>query len=333
MPLRLLRSFAGLCLIASATLVVACGGAQSADPDLVAELAPATPERLYVPDGRLENLRVDIDEDDSLGERFDATWQRLIELGFEPFDPEMANATSPVADFARYLTFQEQLPGVEVHHVVFILDGEWTTDHVDRFIQTYFVIPANTPDDAGVPYFHFVGADELPFEIEYLFGNNSWGQFESATMAGFAELDASPDNVYMYVERARFFLNDFGLGIPTGDDAVEFDVVGHLDAILNAIPRPEHALDYRPIGTLVAVAVLFGEEIVRRHPDTHWISADDAMATYFGLEVGSGSGNVLRPIDYVLQAYDVRANNPLQAYVELLDIRLRELSDESETGD
>jgi len=312
-------TFALLCI---AFLLVACGGSRATDDaNAHAFDAPRLPYHLELPVRPAALPWIVLPSGSDLNTSFLIVRDALIEAGHAPFIPPVGDATLSARDFSQYLTFQQSSLGPHVHHVVFVTPYVWTIDRIDRFVQTYYPMPAATPIEAGVPYFHFVTTEPLPFALEYLFGNAWWGALESALLYDFARIDADGggDRV-RYASATRSRLAEFGVPIDADTSSVAV-----LDAVLAQLPRSTGPSTYRPIATLVGLGILLGETVAARDPRIVWTSAEDAMATLYGMRVEGFTDAYLRPIDYVLQVYHVPAERPLRAYAEIVEARVRQI--------
>lgn len=248
-------------------------------------------------------------------------WGELVQAGFEPWDPAEANARGPASDFAHYVTFQEDTSFGVVHHVVFVTAVPWTVDRVDRFLETFYPMPASTPPEAGNPLFHFRGVDPPPFALQYVFGDTWSGWLESALLSSFAEVQARPEQVDAWLSITRRRLAELGIAMDGEDDLAE------LDAVLSQLPRDEVST-YHPIGTLAGLGLLVGEALRAERPELRWVRGEDGMATLFALAVDGAPDTYLRPVDFVIQAYHADLDEPLQAYLELAVRRLDDVARE-----
>ena len=313
---RLVTRAGAVAALFAAPLLVACGGTQTPDVQLLPP-AIATPERYAVPASAQQLADLQLDGIHEMERAFASVRLQLMDHDLTPFDPAAANRGHAASDFAFYMTAQESTLEQDVHHVIFVVPVAWTADRVDRFIQAYYVMPGMTPPEAGVPFFHFVAAEPAPFALAYLFGNAWWGALESLLLADFVDLSPDLDRIDHYRGVAVERFSQFGLGFESPEASL-----ASLEYLLANLPRDPDSGGYRPIGTLAGIGLLFGE-IVRVHfPEMHWADAQPVMATLFAMQSSDSEDVFLRPIDYVLQAWQQAPGTPLADYLQLLRARL-----------
>lgn len=315
------RSFEWRCARAAAALFAAllvadCGATQT----LVVQLAPpaiATPDRYAVPASAQQLADLQLDGIQEMERAFASVRLQLMDHDLTPFDPAAVNRGHAASDFAFYMTAQETSLTHDVHHVVFVVPVAWTTDRVDRFIQAYYVMPGMTPPEAGVPFFHFVTAEPAPFALAYLFGNAWWGALESLLLADFVDLSPDLDRIDHYRDLASARFSEFGLVFDSPEASL-----ASLEHLLASLPRDPDSGGYRPIGTLAGIGLLFGEVVRVHFPEMQWADAQPVMATLFAMQSSDTQDIFLRPVDYVLQAWQQAPGTPLADYLQLLRARL-----------
>jgi hypothetical protein len=301
-----------------AALVSACGP----PPPVVVD--PTLPDRLVGTVADPVVIDVDIQADDDLTEAVARVAEVLAIEGFEPFDPRAANRHSGAETFARYLTFQQPQPGPDVHHVVFVSVGPWTVERSDRFVRAFYAMPVTVPEDVGVPTFHFVGSHEPPFGVQWLFSGTWYGALEADALDAFAQLEPSPDTAPEWVDTARSVLARYG--VPMQDDGRDLE---RLDALVAALPPAEPGSTWVPIGTLTTLGVLLGDAVIaeRDSDDLQWIDATPSMATLLAIGHVTWDDVMLRPIDFVLDAWRGAIGAPFTGYVTLVEERLDALEE------
>lgn len=313
LPARPLTAAAQGLLIA---LLAGCGGI----PGTPARVAPATPVPLLAADegDPLEGL--DLPDSDALDVRAAAVWEHLAHRGVVPYDPSAVLRGSDVADFVRYLTWQETRIEGDVHHVVFVTDGRWDPARVDAFVRFFAAMPARTPARAGAPRFHFVPAQQLPQAIDWLFGGQWYGSLESELLAVLAELPADASRAGEATSRVRETFARWGIVVPPNDGALP-----GLDALVAMLPAPLDPDDpWIPRGILVGAGLLLGDALAAGDPGLAWIGADEGLATVFALSVDGDVSTMLRPIDYALLTWRGTNPAPFTAYAELARRRVDE---------
>jgi hypothetical protein len=302
--------------LVAALLLNACAGPQS----VALQLPPPailTPARYAVPASAQQLANLQLDGIQEMERAFASVRLQLMDHGLTPLDPASANRGHAASDFAFYMTAQESTLTRDVHHVVFVVPAAWTADRVDRFIQAYYVMPGLTPTEAGVPFFHFVAAEPTPFALQYLFGNAWWGALESLLLVDFVDLSPDLTRIDEYRDLALGRFTEFGLVFDSPEASL-----ASLEYLLANLPRDPDAGGYRPIGTLAGIGLLFGEIVRDNFPEMHWADAQPVMATLFAMQSSEAEDVFLRPIDYVLQAWQQAPGTPLADYLQLLRSRL-----------
>lgn len=310
--------------LASASFVFAlalgaCGGPRATEAPPLPPPVLLVPERYAVPADAERVVPLSLDGIPTLPEAFESVRLQLIDAGFSPFDPARANQTHAASDFAHYLTAQEEtLDRTRVHHVVFVVPQPWQGDQVDRFVQAFYALPGLTPAEAGVPVFHLVSAAPAPFALQYLFGNHWSGTLESLLLHDYAELVPAVDRVGSWSDLARARFSEFGLVFDTPEASL-----ASLEYLLAQLPRDAEQGSYRPIGTLAAIGLLFGDLVHQRFPDLVWTEGEPVLATLYAMQSQRDPDIFLRPIDYVVQAWsEAPDGTPLADYLDLLGQRL-----------
>jgi hypothetical protein len=258
------------------------------------------------------------DAQSGLVERYTCARELLAAHNYVPFDPTGANSTHPSRQFAWYLTTQQVVDTRTVHHVIFVVDGAWTTERTETFLSTFYSMPSNTPAAAGVPQFHFVAPQPLPPAVDYMFSNDWWGRCESSLLLQWSERDFRVADAQQYVDEAAVSFVTYGLLFETPETTA-----ASLELLLLQIP-PATTDSYRPIATLLGIGLLLGDLVVQEHPEFVWTDGETVLATRFALSSNERPELFLRPIDFVLQTWrDNRAGGtPIQDYLALLRQRL-----------
>ncbi len=303
-----------LLLVSALWLLASCGSALPALPPLTFTV----PQQHIAPVSIDEMPWLACDDTTGLLNRYNCARQLLAEHGYVPYDPTGANSTHPSREFAWYLTTQQVVDGRTIHHIIFVVDGAWTTDRTDTFLSTFYAMPSNTPASAGVPYFHFVAAAPLPPAVQYMFSNDWWGRCESDLLLRWSERDFNHQQADTYVDEAAHAFVSYGLLFETPESTTE-----SLEILLRRMPPPTED-SYRPIATLLAAGLLLGDLVKQEFPEFDWADGADVLATRFALRSSQRTDLFLRPIDFVLQTWrDQQAEGtPIQDYLALLRQRL-----------
>jgi hypothetical protein len=325
LSVRLATHKRAVAVFLAASFFGACAGAQHVPVQLPPPVI-MTPERYAVPASAQQLADLQLDGIRELERAFASVRLQVIDHGLTPFDPASANRGHAASDFAFYMTTQESTLSQDVHHILFVVPEPWTGDRVDRFIQAYYAMPGMTPREAGVPFFHFVSAEPPPFALQYLFGNAWWGALESLLLADFADMSPDLNRIDHYRALSIQRFSEFGLVFDTPEASL-----ASLEYLLANLPRDPELGSYRPIGTLAGIGLLFGEVVRHQFPEMHWADAQPVMATLFAMHSDDSEDVYLRPIDYVLQAWQQSPGTPLADYLQLLRSRLNESSAESAT--
>jgi hypothetical protein len=295
------------CLILGLTLA-ACGGAQRRS-EIAFPPGPHSPAELVLPDAATRDLALTV-SGSTVDELVASVVEALDARGITAFVPALPEGSDALEGFVRYVSFVENVGDVPVQHTVFVVAGPWTTDLERAFVRAFWPMPARVASGGGRPMFHFVGTDGPTATIAYLFGNAWWGALEAAMLGDLATLPEDADGVAALEARLRARFATFGFEPSPGDGGAG------LAELLTALPPREGDLR-PPAGTLVAAGVLLGGELILSDPAIRWVPVDDGAATFFGLSVDGNADVMLRPIDFMLQAWESGVNDPVHGYLEL----------------
>lgn len=302
------RILAGALLAASVELA-ACGGAQSRDASS-ARFEPRLPAELTLPETATRELALAA-RGNSLDERVAAVIEDLDQRGIVAFAPGLDDDGGVLDGFARYVAFTEDVEPHNVRHTVFVTFGPWSADRERAFIRTFWPLPSRLASGDPPPMLHWVGDVPPPPTIDYLFGGHWWGALESAMLEALSTLPDDEAGIAALDGQLRATFAHFGMPSVPGDGG------DSLAAIFAAIPKRVDAMR-PPAATLVAAGLLLGHELTLRDPGLRWfVVDDDSTATFYALAVDGDPATVLRPIDFMLQAWEAGVTDPVHGYLEL----------------
>ncbi|MFT6398934.1 MAG: hypothetical protein ACJAYU_003696 [Bradymonadia bacterium] len=197
--------------------------------------------------------------------------------------------------------------------LVFVNAGEWPSELVDAILGEYYAVVAGLTGPNGIlsppGRVAFVGAAEPPFALQYLYSGAWWGALEAELYREFGNPSLNPNDSEPFIAIARDVFHRYGLSLG-----------GHpyrtLDRLMAELPRPEEpGAAYQPVATLVAIGLVLGDSLERRHERVSWVPGAEVMGQYFGLTAGD---DALRPIDFVIQIYRRPIEDSIQDYSELV---------------
>lgn len=297
MNARRRRGLLRILWFAALALTVACGGPRPPDT-----IVFTTPEALQPP-----RVAFDVDAIDP-GARHSGDAERRQQAVLEALDQyALQPQTATRVDGTLAV---EALDAATGHALLLFERANPWTEHSARVLIQHFY---HLPGDERLEDIVFVGAAP-PFAVSYVFSTEWWSLLEARLYNGFSQDTLPLDDPTPYIAHSADTLLAFG--------GVEGFPVETLQALLDAVPKPEGDQHYRPAATLLAIGLLLGEEIRHRHPRLEWMSGAEAEARYFAL--GRHGEVLLRPIDFVILAYQASIENGVAGYVELADIRLSE---------
>lgn len=247
------------------------------------------------------------------GEPLDLRFQRVLtwleDRGHRPELPGDARAWPG----ARYVVWRSGLGARAVSHLAFVVEDDWDEACDERFIEGFHHLPATPATDAPLRRFHVVGPSTgAP---AWYFSNAWFGVLESQLWLDLAELPWEVAAIDQYVQRVA-------------DRFVAFDVLpdaaptlAELDLAFERL-RAERGLGHTPLASLVGLGLLLGDRVTALDERLVWVTADEAHATLFGLQLAGGAGEALRPIDYLLAAWHADREQVISSYVRVVEERL-----------
>jgi hypothetical protein len=194
--------------------------------------------------------------------------------------------------------------------MIFVHAEPWSGGVVAAILRDHYAIRASEGPHVSVS---FVGPHAPPFSLEYLYGDHWWGPLEAELYRAFANPELDPLVPGPFVDAAAEVLEQFGISL-------RGDRFATLDDLLAALPRPtDLGTTYQPVATLVAIGLTMGDGLETRHSRVEWAPGEELMARYFGLRIAGE--DLLRPIDFVMEAYRAPLLAPIQGYAELVSLR------------
>jgi hypothetical protein len=277
-------------------LCLSCGGRQANDEPT--PLTPARPEDI----GVAGDVFVDA-TGATAQESADAIVAAYHELGVD------ADSRPFVRDL---ILVEAQTSGEDGDEIVFVQHGPWPPSVVSAVLRDYYAVRVDPPETRV----RIAGTEPAPFALEYLYGEGWWGPLEAALYQALADPSLDRSDPAPFVAAATNVLEDFGIHL-------RGDRYATLDALLASLPRPtDPTTTYQPVATLVAIGLIMGDRLVSRYSRLDWIDGREIMARYFGFSVVDHG--VLRPIDYVMQAYHGEIPRPISRYAELVGVHAAE---------
>lgn len=283
-----MRNHAWAIALVAVAFCVSCGGGRAAD-----EPRPFVP---FVPEGyALVEVPFVAPVGDTVDESALAIVDARVEAGRD------AQAQPFVGDL---LVVEVESPD----ELVFVHHGPWPPGVVSAILRDFYSVRVG--DAASMV--QIASTDEIPFALDYLYGEGWWGPLEAALYQAFADpaLDRSDPEPFVLV--ATEVLDSFGVSL-------RGNRVDVLDALLRELPRPpDLTTTYQPVATLVAIGLILGDHLVDRHAALTWIDGRAIMARYFGIT--AEDRGVLRPIDYVMQAYHGPSGQTVRGYAAMVGV-------------
>ncbi|MFT5993021.1 MAG: hypothetical protein ACI82G_002022 [Bradymonadia bacterium] len=294
------RTATALALIVFCAGLTACAGG-------LAHLQHGVAGPMYGHADRLDRALGDLTPYASRIDRINELGESLRRMGLEGQRWLAAERIGGVSDFADVVGVPDRRDGA--YRVVFLIEGEWNNERVDRFIAMYYALPGQSIE--GLPVVcHVWSEGEVPAAIKYRFSPH-WASALEASIYVALAAPAQPHEAEAFVERAREQLRVTGVTLNGKPE----HVVTELDAILARLPRVGDEQP-QPTATLIAIALVLGDAIRLETETLNWVDGAAHLAQYFAL-VGE-RGDVYRPIDFVELAWTSALDHPLSRYAHLV---------------